>query len=153
MTHPGTTPFFQFVVLRDVEFPMTDEADHADRDQYHAHEEPRPIHSPESVHEFETVIQDDGANPCKDHWAKQALTRGWAGAGSQVGLMPTCSFDGHAGAESGLGLRLMGRLYVRGASSMDDGQKLDVLALALRTADGVVAHHVIIPLKGGKEPF
>ncbi|POA50830.1 hypothetical protein C1889_30020 [Pseudomonas sp. FW507-12TSA] len=70
-----------------------------------------------------------------------------------MGLMTARGFYSHAGAESGLGLRLMGRLYVRGASSMDDGQKLDVLTLALRAADGVGAHHVIIPLKGGKGPF
>ncbi len=153
VAHPSAAPLFQFVVLRDVEFPVANESNHTDGDKYRANEKPRPIHAPERVHKLEAVVQDDGANPRKDDGAKQALTWRWADACRQMGLVPTCSFNGHAWSESGLGLRLVGCLYMRGASSMDDGKKLDILALAVRTADGVVAHHVIIPLKGGKASF
>lgn len=147
VAHPSAAPLFQFVVLCDVEFPVANESDYTDGDKYRAYEEPGPINAPVRVHKLEAIIQDDCAYPRKDDRAKQALTWRWADACRQMGLMPTCSFDGHAWSEPGLGLRLVGCLYVRSASSMDDRQKLDVLTLALRAADCVIAHHVIIPLR------
>lgn len=153
VAHPSAAPLFQFVVLCDVEFPVANESDYTDGDKYRAYEEPSPINAPVRVHKLEAIIQDDCANPRKDDRAKQALTWRWADACRQMGLMPTCSFDGHAWSESGLGLRLVGCLYMRSASSMDDRQKLDVLTLALRAADCVIAHHVFIPLRGERRAF
>lgn len=72
MAHPRSAPFFQLVVLSDIELPVAHESDYTNADKDDADEKPRPIYAP-GTHELETVVENDSPYACQNYRPQQAL--------------------------------------------------------------------------------